>query len=542
MTRQKKAAGIPRRRAVAAVLALLAAAAVGHPAPAQSQEIQDLRTQAENTDFGNVYTAYDSMMTYLAEVQARSTEMRLSTYGQTHLGRELPYAVFSRPAVTQPWEAWALGKPILVLAAGVHGPERTLRESVLILTRELATPGTEMNAMLDDLTILVVPQINPDGFSNQPSPQRGNLWGLDLNRDYMKLEQPEIQGYVQNVILRWAPHLYIDGHNGGSFPYNINYQCPSHAAPAPEITALCDHSIFPAIDRKLEAEGYRSFYYTGGNETMWRTGSPDPRIGRNYGGFANTVAILFESPGRQAMRDGVRSGVLAYQAVVEWAREHADVLKETVQQARIETIAMGSEPRGTIPLEVEYEPEDWTVEYLIARGGGGQGAEPEILTIRSDSLMKKPVVTLERDRPWAYVLPRDAEAAVELLQRHSIQVERLEAPVEVTVQAYTIGDVTYERMYNHAAATRVHVDEVVTRETTLPIGAYVVRTGQMQGRVAAHLLEAESRDGVVYWNRMDAWIPKAQVEAFRAGEADEAPLFPIVKLMRPTELPTRLLR
>ncbi len=504
--------------------------------PAQAQEIQDLRTHHESTDF-EVFTPYDSMMTYLAAIQARSTDMRMAIYGETHTGRELPYAIFSRPAVTQPWEAWALGKPILVLAAGVHGPERTLRESVLVMMRDLARPGTAMNDMLDDLTILVVPQINPDGFSNEPNPMRGNLWGLDLNRDYMKLEQPEIQGYVQNVILRWAPHLYIDGHNGGSFPYNINYQCPSHAAPDQRISQLCDEEIFPAIDRKLAAEDYRSFYYARGNETRWSVGGTDPRIGRNYGGFANTVAILFESPGGQARADGVRSGVLAYEAVVEWARANPELLMETVRNARIETVALGSEPSGTVPIETEYEPEDWTVEYLI---GQGEGDDREIVEIQSDSLMKKPVVALERDRPWAYVLPRDAEDAVALLQRHAVQVERLQEPIDVTVQSYTIADLSYERAYNHAAATRVHVEDVITEEVTLPVGSYIVRTGQMQGRVAAHLLEAESTDGVVYWNRMDAWIPKDAVAEFQAGNG-EAPVFPIRKLMAPTALSTRLL-
>ncbi|MEX2529256.1 MAG: M14 family zinc carboxypeptidase [Gemmatimonadota bacterium] len=501
------------------------------------EEPSELRTYAELSGFTE-YTPYDSMMVYLDRVQARSTEMRLGIYGATHQGRELPYAIFSRPAVTQPWEAWALGKPILVLAAGVHGPERTLRESVLILTRELATPGTLMNDLLDDLVVLVVPQINPDGFSHRPSPQRGNTWGLDLNRDYVKLEQPEIQGYVQNVILRWAPHLYVDGHNGGSYPYNLNYQCPSHASPAPEITALCDSEIFPAIDRKVEAEDYRTFYYVRGNETRWDVGGTEPRIGRNYGGFANTVAILFESPGRQEMVDGVRSGVLAYEAVLEWSRDNGDLLMETVRRARVETVEMGSEARGQVAIETEYEPEDWSVEYLIARG---EGEAEEIVAIQSDSLMKKPVPVLERDRPWAYLLPRDAEDAVALLRRHSVQVELLREPVDLEVQAYTIGDITYESAYNHDAATRVHVRDVVTTEVTFPAGTYVVRTGQMQGRVAAHLLEAESTDGVVYWNRMDAWIPKAELDDYRRGEVEELPYFPIMKLMEATPLPTRLI-
>ena len=503
------------------------------PAGARAQE--SLRTVAERSGFTR-YTPYDSMWSYLGQVQESSTEMRLGVYGTTLEGRRLPYAVFSRPSVTQPWEAWALGKPILVLAAGVHGGEPTLRESALALAREFATPGTEMNLALDQLTVLLVPQINPDGFSAEPK-RRGNLRGIDLNRDYMKLEQPEIQSYVENILLAWAPHLFVDGHDGGSAPYNVNYQCPSHSAPDPRITKLCDEKIFPAVDRKLAEAGFRSWYYERGNATRWDVGGTDPRIGRNYGGFANMVGILFESPPTQGLADGERSGILAYEAVVEWARDNPDLLMETVRAARVQAVELGDEPTGDVPIEVEYAPEPEHVSYLIPAGPPGS---PQVRRVESDSLMKRPVTTLARPRPWAYVIPPDAVEAVRLLQRHRVQVERLTTPATLDVDAYTIADIGYESAYNHGAATKIEVGEEIPRVVVVPEGSYVVRTGQMQGRIAANLLEPETRDGVVYWNRMDAWLPKTEVEAFKAGRG-EAPLFPIYKLMRPTRLRTLLL-
>jgi hypothetical protein len=119
-------------------------------------------------------------------------------------------------------------------------------------------------------------------------------------------------------------------------------------------------------------------------------------------------------------------------------------------------------------------------------------------------------------------------------------VERLQAEATVSVSTYTIGGITYEPAYNHEAATRLSVAGEVTREVTLPVGTYIVRTGQMQGRVVAHMLEPESTDGVVYWNHMDAWIPKGAVIEYQAGNGDPPP-FPILKLMTPTPLSTLLL-
>src|SRR5687767_15003725 len=282
------------------VAVLLVALVLANGGPLRAQE---LRTAAEAATFER-HTTHDEMMDYLVALRATSTDMRLATYGESREGRTLPYAIFSRPLVSQPWEAALLGKPIVLLAGNVHGGERTLRESLLILMRELATPGTPENRLLDDVIILVAPQINPDGFHTGARGTRGNAWGIDLNRDYIKLEHPEIANYVSNLIHGWHPHLFVDGHNGGSYPYNINYQCPSHASPDQRITELCDTEIFPAIDRALGQHGFKSWYYTGGTPTRWNTGGFQARIGRNYGGFANAIGILFESPGYQDLATG----------------------------------------------------------------------------------------------------------------------------------------------------------------------------------------------------------------------------------------------
>ena len=164
------------------------------------------------------HTRHLEMWDYLEQLRGVSIDMRLGSYGETREGRRLPYAIFSRPLVSEPWEAMALGRPIILLAANVHGGERTFREGLMILMRDLATPGTAANALLAEVTVLVAPQINPDGFEASQNGQRGNSWGIDLNRDYVKLEHPSIASYVQNLIGAWRPHLFIDGHNGGSRP------------------------------------------------------------------------------------------------------------------------------------------------------------------------------------------------------------------------------------------------------------------------------------------------------------------------------------
>ena len=495
------------------------------------------QTAAELNGF-TAHTRHLEMWDYLTGLSANSTSMRLGTYGETREGRELAYAVFSKPLLAEPWEAMALGRPIVVLAANVHGGERTFREGLLVLMRDLATPGTAANNLLDRVTVVVAPQINPDGFEASLNGQRGNSWDIDLNRDYVKLEHPSIRNYIQNVIGAWRPHMFVDGHNGGSRPYNLNYQCPSHADPALEITLLCDQEVFPAIDAMLEAEGLKSWYYTGGNAEEWRVGGSQARIGRNYGGFINSVGILFEAPS-QELEVGARAGYLGYLAVVKYAAENPDRLMNTVAAANAETVAMGSMPGSTVTTSMEYAAEEYPVSYEIM---GDDGNPVQVTGAR---LMKRPVVLTTRERPWAYTLPRDAVDAVAMLRRHGITVEQLREEAVLNVQAYQVGDITYSAQYNHAAVTQVEVAGVMMIEQTLDAGTYIIPTGQNLGRLVGHMMEVETEDNVVYWNTMDAWIPREGGTMYGSGNFRERPrsdlpLLPIYKIMAPVNLNTRI--
>ena len=513
------------------------------------------QTPAELSAF-EVQTGHPEMWDYLEALRGASTEMRLGSYGETWEGRDIPYAVYSRPLVSEPWEAWALDRPIVLLAANVHGGERTFREGLLILMRDLATPGTQANALLDEVTVIVAPQINPDGYEASERGTRGNAWGIDLNRDYVKLEQPALAHYVSDLMGAWRPHMFVDSHNGGSRPYNLCYQCPSHFDPAQELTLVCDQEIFPSIDAKLGEEGLRSWYYSGGNEEQWRVGGFQARIGRNYGGFTNAIGILFEAPG-QDPETGARAGYLGNLAVVEYAALNAEKVMKLVDDARMETVALGAEPRGEIAVQMEYAAEDYLVDYTVITGGGRFAAPDtpvDTVDVMGGKLMKKPVATKTRPRPYAYILQPRSVKAVEMLKRHNVKIETLLKEVELDVQVYQINnEVKYAHEYDHPASASVEVIDTISKKVTFPKGSFIIQTGQALGRVVTHMLEPETNDNVVKWNTMDFALPRRidparqRAMAQRAREQGREPRepqpveFPIFKLMRPQALPTSVI-
>jgi hypothetical protein len=321
-----------------------------------------------------------------------------------------------------------------------------------------------------------------------------------------------------------------------------------------ELTLICDEEIFPEIDERLASEGYRSWYYQQGDEREWRTGGFQVRIGRNYAGMVHTIGMLFEAP-RQELEGGARAGYLGDLTAIEFMAEHAGRVTALVERARTETVALGAEPRGQVAVTMEYAPESEPASYLLVRANG---TREDTVQVRGARLMKRPVATRFRARPWAYVLPRDAIDAVAMLRRHGITVERIEAPARLRVDAYTIADVTYEEAYNHQAALRIAVGGVVPVERDFPVGTYVVPMSQQLGRLAAHMLEPETDDNVIYWNTMDAWVPRPTPTgraappsgADQGGSAGGAtargsvipgpPLVPIFKLMRPATFSSEL--
>jgi hypothetical protein len=538
------------------LLALLALAT-----PSASQEVgegglpqlQDLRTPAETSGFAR-HTGHDEMMAYLPRVQAEASDMRLGSYGRTLEGRELPFALFSRPHVTSPAEAHATGKPVVVLGANAHGHNYVAREALLILLRELGAPDSEMNALLDRVIVLVVPSKNPDGLAAE---DRFNTRGADLNRDYMTLDQPSMAAYVGNVINRWNPHLFVDGHDGGAvqyggaFPYHLLYQGPGLAGADPTLGDLADHRVLPHVNTALVREGFQSFYWSRGDAERWLVGGAAPRMGRNYGGLSNKLSILFEVAEWPGMEVGVEVALHAYRSILTYARDHGDELVGTVQAARERTVALGREATGQVPVEERMEADSLRVTYQIvdparvdpARVDPARPAREEaLLTVEDAPILRQAVGTRFRDRPWAYLLPPSAEAAVALLKRHRIEVERLVTPVEVDVRGYTLEGIRWESADNHhGAAPVLQVGQEVEDRVLLPQGTWVVRTGQVLGRVVTHLLEPETTDNVFYWDRMTFLLPLAELEAFRTNpETVDPPLLPIRKLMAPARLPTVL--
>ncbi len=142
---------------------------------------------------------------------------RLTTMGASVQGRPLVMAEVSDFQSTYP-------QSTLFIIARQHGTEAAGSESALALLQHFAAAPTSLEAeILKHLRIVAVPVANPDGMVNR---RRSNANGVDLNRDWGNLSQPETR-LIEAAVRRERPDAILDLHelpaSSGREAYQENF-------------------------------------------------------------------------------------------------------------------------------------------------------------------------------------------------------------------------------------------------------------------------------------------------------------------------------
>ncbi len=521
----------------------------------------DLRTRAEATAFEHTsrYEDVRAVLDRLAAAQPRL--VHVTSFGASEEGRRLPLAVLGSPA---PGDAAAARRTdrvrVLVLGA-IHGGEVEGKEAALLLARRLG--GGDLRRLLDRITVLLAPLYNADGnerisVDHRPDQfgpvggvgTRENARGLDLNRDFVKLEAAESRHLVA-LIAAWDPHVVIDLHttNGSYHGYHLTY-APTLAVNAdPELAQVTRHLLESArqvlADRGWRSYSYGNFVSEGALDRVlerpqsgapaWRTFDARPRFVTNGVGLRNRIAILSEAYSYLGFERRVRVTEAFVETLLALIARRAPALAALT--ARIDRATAEAGARGALgPFGTRgtLTPRDGAVRILV----GDVDSRPHPATGRPMTTMRESTArpTLMQDYasfapaglarvPRAYVVPagqahgRLAARIGALLDRHGIAFERLIAPARLQVEAATPARVTFSEQ----AVQGHHPVELsgltwASRAVDVPQGSLRVSMGQPLARLAFHLLEPASDDGVVTWNMVDDWL----------GAGIEVPIYRVV--------------
>ena len=348
-------------------------------------EPDPLSTRPERTNFEET-SRYADLDTFLKAIAAKSSLVRTMSFGTTEEGRAMPLVTLSNPAVARPADKPA-GRPVVFLLANIHGGEVEGKEAVQVLMRRLT--GGDLRPLLDRMVVVIAPNYNADGNeavdvmnrTAQYGPvagvgRRENVKGLDLNRDYMKLESAEARALAA-AFTAWDPHLVVDLHttNGSYHGYHLTQSIPLNLSLSARILDYHRQTMMPAIMKSLEATHKTRTYYYGnfgrGNAApgalrRWNAFDWRPRAGQNYVGFRNRLTILSEAYSYLSFKRRIEVTERFVEEILKYVDGHrAEILALT--KALDDDWIKRAQGSDDIPLGVEYElkPLPKPVEILV---------------------------------------------------------------------------------------------------------------------------------------------------------------------------------
>jgi hypothetical protein len=521
---------------VCAGIAVLAVALGAQPPP--------LLTVAERSAFQET-SRYQDVRAFVDALVSQTPRVRVEIFGRSEEGRDLPLLVIGDPPVLSPTVAAKSPLPVVFVMANIHAGEVEGKEALLHLARRM-TLG-DLQPLLRSAVWLFAPIYNADGNERinlenrfeQNGPiggvgTRENAKGLDLNRDFMKLESSEARALV-GLLTQWRPDLVVDLHttNGSHHGYHLTYAPGLNPNTDRRIVGFTGSRLLATVRDEMERRHrFRTYYY--GNfatadsiETeqtrlsdlekdtrVWRTFDHRPRFGTNYMGLRNHIAVLSEAYSYLDFERRVKVTEAFVEEIMRFVAANGSAVRNLV--AAINQDSSGGATTGEAGVSFGLRPDPGPVKILagaVETKVNPRSGKPMMAMVESEAT---PTVMIDygtfaatrvRQMPPAYVVRPSADglhqSIARVLTEHGVRVEELTMPARVSVNQFVIAQV------RHAEdAFQGHHETSVTgrferRDVDLPAGSIVVRTNQSLARLVFYLLEPESDDGLTTWNLLD---------------------------------------
>ncbi|MCX7974807.1 MAG: M14 family metallopeptidase [Candidatus Aminicenantes bacterium] len=518
---------------------------------------EELLTIPEKTNFERTSSSLE-VLEFINKLRWRSDKMTIIPMFMTPQGRAGVAVVLANPRVATPEEAKASGKPVIYLQGNIHPPEAEAKEALLILMREILL-GSKKD-LLKNQIIIICPNFNPDGNDalrlNEGWPHligtRTNSQNLDLNRDAIKIETPEVTGLYRAIFNRWDPVLMYDGHamSRVSHGYAIGYATSTVPTAHPGPRGYVFEVMFPALRQAVrEKFGLEIFTHCLFDEkswppkvwshelAMWTTEAKF--IAAAYG-LRNRMSILAETPGHVHFERKIYAQYALISAILEYTNEHGLEMQTICRRADEETVLLVKEKASSGELKnfVAGKYDSWgQIDILAYRSNRPfllpgtsvmAGVEPQALgqpeIVSGVENLTKPVGTKEAKVPLGYLIPAEFSWVAEKLRLHNIKVDSLSKPIIVDGEEFIVDSLEKERRWGYDM-TVLKGNFVQIKKRQISPGSFLVSLEQPLANLAFYCLEPEAADGFVGWGLFDSYLKS------REGDKKKT-VFPIIKYFR----------
>ncbi len=301
---------------------------------------------------GEQHVSHDMQYMYMRALADASPRITLTEYARTHELRPLVYLTITSERnhgrleeirqqhlrLSDPEQNIKPSdqQPIVIYQGySIHGNEPSGGNAAVLMAYYLAAAQTpELEAMLDNMVILLDPCLNPDGFHRfanwvnmhrnknltaNPNDRefteswprgRSNHYWFDLNRDWLPVQHPESRGRI-GVFHHWKPNVLTDHHEmGTNATYFFMPGAPTRANPInPKRNQELTAKIGNYHAQELNKIG--SLYYTKEGFDDFYAGK-----GSTYPDFNACIGILFEQASSRGHVQESQNGLLTFAATI----------------------------------------------------------------------------------------------------------------------------------------------------------------------------------------------------------------------------------
>ncbi|OOG57384.1 M14 family metallopeptidase [Rhodanobacter sp. C03] len=509
--------------------ALLGVAAI--TAHAADPTATDWTTPAEAAQFRTT-PSYADTLVYLKRLQqAAPGVIRLGTYGTTPEGRPMTVVIASGDGTFDPVAARKAGKPIVLLQAGIHPGEIEGKDAGLMLLRDIAITHKYPH-VLDHLVLVYVPVFSVDGHANsspyhrinQNGPDsmgfRGQSQYLNLNRDYVKADAPEMLAWLK-LWQRWLPDFLIDVHttDGADYQYDLTWYTEDPHKLDPVVSAwqhdmIVNHAI-PAYEKRGHlASIYLEFKDGRDPRKGIENFGSGQRFSTGYAALQNRPALLIETHMLKPYANRVHAVYDLVELMLEQINQHPATLLATTAKADADTVARARDAQARVPLTFKPDPQSTKFElkgYAFSLSHSDisnstwiqyDPSQPKTYSIDNwNGLLPGLSIT----PPTAYVVPAQWTTIIDKLDAHGIQYRRIDQPLTIRAEGYQLDHPQWaSKPFEGHLMLRDFDLHAVSREVVLPAGSVIVPLDQRAANVAINLFEPQAPDSLLRWGYLDA--------------------------------------
>lgn len=528
------------------------------PAALSVQGQVNFQTVAEKSEFKST-SDYSDVRVFIDQLKKSSHFIREEKIATTTEGRDLPLLIIGNPLPKSPKDLVNDKRIVVYIQANIHAGEVEGKEATLMYIRDLLMDKKQ--EILKNVILLVCPLFNADGnekisplnrtYQNGPVNGVGVRYNgqfLDLNRDAMKVESPEVRGVITNIFNKWDPAVFMDCHTtDGSYHVEPTTFCwMVNPDGDKSLISYMRDKMMPEMSKTLSGKYktencfYGEFFDMLDPDKGWVLDASEPRYMVNYFGIRNRLGILNENYVYADFKSRVMGCYYLIHSLLEYASDHNSEIVNMLKTADKTTVSRGADPAPADSFAIEYEvrpsPAKVTIRTYEAElvDNGTNGWKNYKRTDRQKDVTVPYYIDYYPTKnvrfPFAYLITTSDPAITDLLKTHGIKIEKLSSETKIEVQRFDITDLKGTTRLNQGHYTNSVAGNYTSATVDFPEGTIVVRTAQPLGNLAAYLLEPQSNDGMLFWNFFDRYLEPQWGQGFNP--------YPVYKILNKTDLKT----